>query len=130
MRELLRHRDFRLILAGQSLSMFGDWTLLLVFGIWGKSLTGSNAIAGLMIFAMAGPGLLGPLGGLLADRVRRRHLMVTLNVLSAGAVLLLWFVHDRDQLCCCSPLLPGTGCPEWCSTPRSPVWSRLCCRHR
>ncbi len=98
MRELLRHRDFRLILAGQSLSMFGDWTLLLVFGIWGKSLTGSNAIAGLMIFAMAGPGLLGPLGGLLADRVRRRHLMVTLNVLSAGAVLLLWFVHDRDQL--------------------------------
>ena len=82
MLELLRHRDFRLILAGQSLSMFGDWTLLLVFGIWGKSLTGSNAIAGLMIFAMAGPGLLGPLGGLLADRVRRRHLMVTLNVLS------------------------------------------------
>ncbi len=98
MLELLRHRDFRLILAGQSLSMFGDWTLLLVFGIWGKSLTGSNAIAGLMIFAMAGPGLLGPLGGLLADRVRRRHLIVTLNVLSAGAVLLLWFVHDRDQL--------------------------------
>ena len=44
MRELLRHRDFRLLLAGQTLAMFGDWTLLLVFGIWAKTLTDSNAI--------------------------------------------------------------------------------------
>ncbi|MBA8795985.1 MFS family permease [Friedmanniella endophytica] len=98
MRELLRHRDFRLLLAGQTCSMFGDWTLLLVFGIWAKTLTGSNAVAGLMIFAMAAPGLLGPVGGVLVDRLPRRSVMIILNLLSAAAVLSLWFVHDRRQL--------------------------------
>jgi len=98
MRELFGNRDFRLLLSGQTLSMFGDWTLLLVFGIWGKTLTGSNSVAGLMVFAMSAPGLLGPLGGVLADRFRRRYLLIALNLLSAAVVLGLWFVHDRRQL--------------------------------
>jgi MFS family permease len=98
MRELLRHRDFRLLLVGQTLSMFGDWTLLLVFGIWAKTLTGSNAIAGLTVFAMAVPGLLAPFGGVLVDRLPRRTVMITLNLASALAVGTLWFVHDRSQL--------------------------------
>ena len=66
MRDLLRHREFRLLLAAQTLSMFGDWTLLLVLGIWAKSLTGSNAVAGLTVFAIAAPGVLAPVAGLLA----------------------------------------------------------------
>lgn len=98
MRELLRHRGFRLLLAGQTASMFGDWTLLLVFGIWGKSLTGSDAVAGLMIFAMAAPGLLGPLGGVVADRVPRRALIVVVDLVSVPVVLSLWAVRGPDQL--------------------------------
>lgn len=98
MRELLRHRDFRLLLAGQTLSMFGDWTLLLVFGIWAKNLTGSNAVAGLTVLAMAAPGLLGPFAGVVVDRLPRRAVMIALNVAGAVAVSTLWFVHDRDQL--------------------------------
>ncbi|MGI3780957.1 MAG: MFS transporter [Janthinobacterium lividum] len=98
MRELLRHRDFRLLLAGQTLSMFGDWTLLLVFGIWAKTLTGSNAIAGLTVLAMAAPGLLGPFAGVLVDRLPRRAVMVGLNAASAAVVCTLWFVDDRRQL--------------------------------
>ena len=98
MRELLRHRDFRLLLAGQTLAMFGDWTLLLVFGIWAKTLTGSNAIAGLTVFAMVAPGLLAPFAGVVVDRLPRRAVMIGLNLVSAAVVLTLWFVHDRDQL--------------------------------
>jgi predicted MFS family arabinose efflux permease len=42
--------------------------------------------------------LLAPAAGMLVDRVRRRPLLVLVNVVSAGAVLLLLLVHDRDQL--------------------------------
>ena len=98
MRELLRHRDFRLLLAAQTLSMFGSWTLLLVFGIWAKTLTGSNAIAGLTVLAMAAPGLIGPLAGVLVDRLPRRAVMIALNLASAAVVSTLWLVQDRRQL--------------------------------
>ena len=98
MRELFRHRDFRLLLAGQTLSMFGEWTLLLVFGIWAKTLTGSNAIAGLTVFAMVAPGLLAPFAGVVVDRLPRRVVMIALNLISAAVVSTLWLVQDRDQL--------------------------------
>ena len=41
MRELLRHRDARLLLAGQTLSAFGDWAMLIVLAVWMKTLSGS-----------------------------------------------------------------------------------------
>jgi len=44
-RQLLSRRDVRLLLAGQSLSMFGDWAMFIALGIWAKVLTGSNAAA-------------------------------------------------------------------------------------
>ena len=98
MRDLLRHRDFRLLLAGQTTSMFGDWLLILVLGMWAKQLTGSNGIAGSMLFAVAIPNLVAPLAGWLADRVRRRSLMITVDLLSAASVSLLLLVHDRSDL--------------------------------
>ncbi len=98
MRELLGHRDFRLLLAAQTLAMFGDWTLLLVFGIWAKTLTGSNALAGLTVFAMVAPGLLAPFAGVVVDRLPRRAVMIGLNLVTAAVVSSLWLVHDADQL--------------------------------
>ncbi|PRY18351.1 MFS transporter [Kineococcus rhizosphaerae] len=98
MRDLLRHRDFRLLLAAQTLSMFGDWTLLLVLGIWAKTLTGSDAVAGLTVFAMAAPGVLAPVAGVLVDRLPRRTVLLGLNLASTVVVSSLWLVHDRGQL--------------------------------
>lgn len=98
MREVLRRRDVRLLLASQTLSMFGDWTLLLVFGIWAKTLTGSNAIAGMTVLAMAAPGLLAPLAGVLVDRLPRRTVMITVKLISAAVVCTLWFVDGPDRL--------------------------------
>src|SRR5215471_16889656 len=98
MRSLFRHRDARLFLLGQTVSMFGDRALYLALGIWVKQLTGSNAAAGMVFFLLVVPTLVAPLAGLVVDRVRRRPLMIAADVIVAGAVLALVFVHDRGDL--------------------------------
>jgi len=50
MRRLLSHRDARVYIAGQGLSVIGDSALWLAMGIWVKMLTGSNSAAGLTFF--------------------------------------------------------------------------------
>ena len=98
MRRLLRVRDARVYLTGQVFSLFGDTALWLAMGIWVKTLTGSNAAAGLVFFFANAPVLLAPLTGLLVDRVRRRPLLIVVNATTGGAVLLLLLVHGRGQV--------------------------------
>jgi predicted MFS family arabinose efflux permease len=98
MRRVLHHRDARLLVAGQTLSTIGDRAMLLVFGVWAKTLTGSNAAAGLAFLAFIAPTLLSPLGGLLADRLPRRPLMIVTDLFLAAAVLLLLGVHDEGDV--------------------------------
>lgn len=97
MRRLLADRDARLLVAGQTLSAFGDWAMFIVMAVWMKTLTGSSARAGLVFFVLALGNLAGPLGGLLADRVRRRPLMIVTDCTLGVSVLLLLFVHDRGD---------------------------------
>jgi MFS family permease len=109
MRALLRHRTARLYLIGQIASLFGDTALWLAIAIWIKVLTGSSAAAGLSFFALAGGSLFGPLGGLLADRFRRRPLLVATNLATAGLVLLLLLVRDRHQVWLIYAVMFGYG---------------------
>src|ERR1700757_2400931 len=97
MRRLLTYRDARLLLAGQTLSAFGDWALLIVLAVWMKTLTGSSAAAGMTFFVFAAGSLAAPLGGLLADRVRRRPLMIVTDCVLGAFVLVLLVVHDRGD---------------------------------
>jgi len=97
MRQLLAHRDARLLLAGQALSAFGDWALLIVLAVWMKTLTGSSAAAGMTFFVFGAGALAAPLGGLLADRVRRRPLMIAADAVLGAFVLVLLFVHGRGD---------------------------------
>jgi MFS family permease len=97
MRTLLSYRDARLLLYGQTLSSFGDWAMLIVLAVWMKSLTGSSALAGLTFFVFAAGSLLAPLGGLLADRMRRRPLMIVADCVLGALVLVLLLVHDRSD---------------------------------
>jgi MFS family permease len=97
-KQLLRYRDARLLLIGQSLSAFGDWALLIVLAVWAKSLTDSNAAAGLVFFALAAPSIFSPLAGLVVDRVRRRLLLIAVYSLEGIAVLSLLLVHDRGDV--------------------------------
>jgi MFS family permease len=97
MRRLFSYRDARLLVAGGTLSAFGDWAMWIVMAVWMKSLTGSSARAGLVFFVLGLGNLAGPLGGLLADRVRRRPLMIATDCTLGGSVLLLLFVHDKGD---------------------------------
>lgn len=98
MRALLADRDARLLLLGQSLSLFGDRAMYLALSVWVKTLTGSNAAAGLVFFVLAAPGLIGPAFGLAVDRMRKRPLMIATDI-SIGLVLLsLLFVHGRGDV--------------------------------
>ncbi len=98
MRRLLAYRDARLLLAGETLSAFGDWAMWIVMAVWVKSLTGSSAEAGLTFFVLSLGNLAGPLGGLLADRLRRRPLMIASDCVLGVSVLLLLFVHDAGDV--------------------------------
>ncbi|MDP9235194.1 MAG: MFS transporter [Actinomycetota bacterium] len=95
---LLRNRDFRLLLAGQTLSMFGDIALFIVLAIWVKQLTGSNGEAGAVFLALALPSLASPLGGLIVDRHPRRIVMIADDILTGLMVLLLLLVHGRSDV--------------------------------
>lgn len=98
MGRLFGHRDARIYLASQSLSLFGDNALWLAMAIWVKILTGSNSAAGLTFFAYMFGALLAPFCGLLADRVRRRPLLVVANLGSAALVCALLPADGRGWL--------------------------------
>jgi MFS family permease len=98
MRALLSDRNGRRYLIGQLLSVFGDTAMWLAAGIWVKTLTGSNAAAGLVFFAFSLPSALAPAAGMLVDRVKKRPLLVTTDLALGASVLLLLLVHGRDQV--------------------------------
>jgi MFS family permease len=98
MRRLLALRDARLYLFGQACSLLGDTALWLALALWARELAGSPSAGAMVIFCIAAPQLASPLSGLLADRVRRRTLLLWVNPLTALAVLPLLAVHDKGDL--------------------------------
>jgi MFS family permease len=89
----LRHRNYRLYFAGQGLSVLGTWMQRVAMYWLVYRLSGSELLLGLSGFMSQIPVLiLGPLGGLWADRAdRRRLLMVTqaLAMVQAGMLAYL-----------------------------------------
>jgi MFS family permease len=98
MGQLFRIRNVRVFVAGWTASVFGDWAMFIVLGVWTKDLTGSNSAAGLVFFALALPSLFSPLAGLVVDRLPRRPLLIWTYAVEAVVVLSLLFVHDRGDV--------------------------------
>ncbi|MFI6252029.1 MFS transporter [Streptomyces sp. NPDC051016] len=91
---LLRDRNAALYLTGVVVSGFGTSALWLVSGVWVKDLTGSDGLAALCTAALWAPALAGPVLGTLADRVRRRPLLICVNLGLAGLLLSLLTVDS------------------------------------
>jgi MFS family permease len=98
MRRLLQIRNMRVFVAGWTASVFGDWAMFIVLGVWTKDLTGSNSAAGLVFFALALPSLLSPFAGLVVDQLPRRPVLMWTYAAEAVGVLSLLFVHDRGDV--------------------------------
>src|SRR5271156_5560560 len=91
----LRHRDFRIVYVGTFASNIGTWMQNVILGAYGLALTHSGFYVGLLYFGQLGPLLfLSMIGGLLADRVDRRRLLVSMQivqgVLSFGLAFVAW----------------------------------------
>lgn len=95
---VLGDRNAGLYLAGVVVSGFGSSAMWLVSGIWVKDLTGSNGLAALCVFALWAPTLVGPVLGVLADRTRRRPLLIAVNLALATLLPTLFAVTTRDRL--------------------------------
>ncbi|MFD5742293.1 MFS transporter [Streptomyces massasporeus] len=95
---VLRDRDAGLYLSGVVVSGFGTSALWLASGVWVKDLTGSDGLAALCMLAMWLPTLAGPLLGTLADRGRRRPLLIGVNLLLAVLLLALVRVDAPGDL--------------------------------
>ncbi len=87
----LKHRNFRLFLTGQLLSVIGTWVQSVAQSWLVYKLTGSTVMLGLVGFASQIPYLFSPIGGVLADRFNRRKLLIlTQALMAAQAVVLAW----------------------------------------
>jgi len=93
----LRHRNYRLWFWGQMVSLFGTWMQITAQGFLIYELTRSSAYLGYVGFAAGLPSwFFMPLGGVIADRVQRRTLlMITQTSMMALAFILaaLSFLH-------------------------------------
>lgn len=95
---IFEQRNAMFYLVGLGVSLLGSNAMTLAAGIWVKSLTGSSAAAGLVSVCIYAPSLVGPLGGLVADRTRRRRLLIAINLIMALLMLPLLAVHTADQV--------------------------------
>ncbi|MFI8362371.1 MFS transporter [Streptomyces sp. NPDC085612] len=95
---VLRDRNAGLYLLGVVVSGFGTSAMWLVAGVWVKSLTGSDSLAALTVFALWAPLLAGPALGALADRRPRRLVLVAGSLVTAALLPLLLLVDSAERV--------------------------------
>src|SRR5579871_4174349 len=86
----LRHRNFRLFFAGQLISLIGTWMQNVAQAWLVYRLTGSAALLGLIGFANQIPVfLIAPVGGFVADRYKRQHIVICTQAASMVLAFIL-----------------------------------------
>lgn len=100
----LQHRNYRLFLSGQLISLAGTWMQIIAQGWLVYQISGSELALGLVGFASAIPALIiSPIAGVVTDRVSRRALLVAtqtgamclaliLSALTFTGVVQVWHV--------------------------------------
>ncbi|HXV48696.1 MAG TPA: MFS transporter [Candidatus Binatia bacterium] len=87
----LRHRNFRLLFCGTSLSHVGDFVQAMAQSWLVWTMTQSPFLLGVIGFCQALPRLLlGAVGGAIVDRLERRRLLVSTQVLAMAQAFSFW----------------------------------------
>src|ERR1700735_1036899 len=86
----LRHRNFQLFFSGQFISLVGTWMQNIAQDWLVYRLTGSGVVLGVVGFVSQIPiFLLGPLGGIVADRFNRQRIVIATQATSMVLALIL-----------------------------------------
>ena len=95
----LFRRDFTLVVIGQIISLFGNAIVRFALPLYLLRQTGSAALFGAVGAAAFIPAALcAPIGGVVADRVNKRNIMVALDFSTAGLILAFTLLLDRVPL--------------------------------
>jgi dTMP kinase len=86
---------FKRLLAGQAVSSLGDWVATLAFIAAAFALSHGNqtAVAVVLVLRLVPPIFAAPVGGVLADRLSRRTIMVTCDISRAALIAVVPFVN-------------------------------------
>ena len=86
----MRNRNFVMVVVGQIISLFGNAILRFALPLFLLSETGSAALFGIVSACAFIPMIvLAPVGGIFADRVNKRNIMVVLDFSTAALVLFI-----------------------------------------
>jgi MFS family permease len=95
----LRYRDFRLLFFGTSLSHVGDFIQAMAQSWLVWTLTSSPFLLGVVGFSQALPRLfLGAVGGAIVDRVPRRRLLLSTQILAMAQAFVFWALVYFDAI--------------------------------
>ena len=95
----LFRRDFTLVVIGQIISLFGSAILRFALPLYLLRQTGSPALFGAVGAAAFIPAVLcAPIGGVVADRINKRNIMVILDFSTAGLILAFALLLNRAPL--------------------------------
>lgn len=99
MDQKLFSKDFTLVVIGQIISLFGNATLRFALPLYLLNLTGSSALYGTVMACAFIPSiLLSPVGGIVADRVNKRNVMVILDFFTAAVILVFFLLMDGGNI--------------------------------
>ncbi len=95
----LFQRDFSMIVIGQIISLFGNAVLRYALPLYLLNQTHSAALFGLVIACSFIPMIvLSPIGGIVADRVNKRNVMVILDFSTAGLIIIFALLLQHVDL--------------------------------
>jgi dTMP kinase len=94
-RLLLKNGNFLRFFLAQAVSSLGDWIGVIAIAVLAQTVFDSTAAVGVVMIARVLPGfVVGPLGGVLADRWDRKRTMVLADALRAAIVFSLPFIPN------------------------------------
>ena len=99
MNQKLFSKDFTLVVVGQIISLFGNAGVRFALPLYLLNYTGSSALYGTVTACAFIPAiLLSPIGGIVADRINKRNIMVILDFFTAGVILMFVALMGRMNL--------------------------------
>lgn len=99
MNQKLFSKDFSFVVIGQIISLFGNAAIRFALPLYLLNLTGSSALYGTVTACAFIPAiLLSPIGGIVADRVNKRNIMVILDFFTAAVILAFFLLMNGVNL--------------------------------